>query len=72
VGCGRVGPKPQLVRLVLADDAVVADPEGRRPGRGAYLCPRRSCWEGAVARGRLARAFRRPVEAPAEPLNLFG
>lgn len=49
VGCGRVAPKSELLRIVAAeraraDDArstqvyAIADPCARMPGRGAYLC----------------------------------
>ena len=42
------------------------DPEGRRPGRGAYVCadgrvlPSRGCWRGAG----FERSLRRPVTVP--------
>jgi predicted RNA-binding protein YlxR (DUF448 family) len=58
------------VRLALAGGRVVADRGARLRGRGAYLCPRRECWDRAVARKAFARAFRRPVDVPAEPLHL--
>ena len=54
MGCGRIAPKSELLRIALRDpvdapregnrvDAVaareaVADHDGRLPGRGAYLC----------------------------------
>jgi hypothetical protein len=42
VGCGRIAPKPELVRLVASGDArrrvAVIDRKGVLPGRGAYLC----------------------------------
>jgi predicted RNA-binding protein YlxR (DUF448 family) len=74
VGCGRVAPKPALVRLALADDErgqrrrVVLDRPGTLPGRGAYLCaaergeaPAPDCLARANRRGGLARAFRAAV-----------
>ena len=37
--------KRALVRVArLTDGRVVVDPSGKGPGRGAYLCPRRTCW----------------------------
>jgi predicted RNA-binding protein YlxR (DUF448 family) len=42
---------------------VVIDPEGKLPGRGAYLCrdgsdgPRRGCLERALKRGSIGRAL---------------
>ena len=61
MGCGRSRPKREMLRLVRTPDGVVADPEARRPGRGAYLCPDPACTELAVRRNGLARAFRAPA-----------
>ncbi|QJA07000.1 YlxR family protein [Thermosulfurimonas marina] len=60
--CGRRLPKGALLRLAL-DEAgrVVADPEQRRPGRGAYLCGEEACFRRALTlkgRRRLISAFR--------------
>lgn len=67
VACRRRKEQHALVRLAVAPraggtDAVVVDPERRQPGRGAYVCPRRACLEGALRReGRtLVRALRYP------------
>jgi predicted RNA-binding protein YlxR (DUF448 family) len=54
VGCGRVAPKSQLVRVALARDAggggarAVLDHAGKMPGRGAYLCREAPFAEPAV------------------------
>jgi predicted RNA-binding protein YlxR (DUF448 family) len=46
------------VRIVRTPDGqVVADPPGRRPGRGAYLCADGSCWGRALEKGSLSRAL---------------
>jgi predicted RNA-binding protein YlxR (DUF448 family) len=65
-----VAPQSELVRLALSGGGVVVDPGRRLPGRGAYLCRRRECWDRAVAGNAFPRAFRRPVEVPADPLDL--
>jgi len=78
VGCGRVAPKPELVRLAVAAGGreqsaaqVVIDPVGRLPGRGAYLCraadgvPDADCLALATRRGGVARALRRRVRLEA-------
>jgi predicted RNA-binding protein YlxR (DUF448 family) len=76
VGCGRVAPKPELLRLAVARDAeerrarrAVIDAAGVLPGRGAYLCrgaapltPNPACLQLATRRGGIARALRRPVQ----------
>ena len=45
--------------------ALEADPDARKPGRGAYLCRgNRACAELAVARRGFERSFRGPVSIP--------
>lgn len=56
VGCRRVRPKAELVRLVLHQGRIVTDRSGDLPGRGAYVCPVVGCAE--KARPRLGRALR--------------
>jgi predicted RNA-binding protein YlxR (DUF448 family) len=36
---------------------VVLDPTGKKSGRGAYLCARRTCWEPALRKGKLEHEF---------------
>lgn len=40
------------------DGQVVVDRTGKMPGRGAYLCPQRACFEQAVKKKRWARTLR--------------
>jgi predicted RNA-binding protein YlxR (DUF448 family) len=40
---------------------VEIDETGRRNGRGAYLCARRTCWDTALDKDRLGRALRTNV-----------
>jgi predicted RNA-binding protein YlxR (DUF448 family) len=74
VGCGRIAPKSELLRLAVDPDAerpprrVLIDPAAKLPGRGAYLCRGRepaladpACLERATRRGGIARALRSPV-----------
>jgi uncharacterized protein len=68
VGCGRRTAKADLLRVVVAEGAVEADPEQRRPGRGAYVCGR-ACAERAARRGGFARAFRRAVQIDPDLLH---
>ena len=39
-GCGEMKPKKELVRVVKSPEGEVSlDLTGRKPGRGAYVCP---------------------------------
>ena len=42
IGCLTSRPKKELVRVVRAPSGEISiDPVGKKPGRGAYLCPDR-------------------------------
>jgi predicted RNA-binding protein YlxR (DUF448 family) len=50
--------------------ALEPDPEGRKPGRGAYLCrDKPECAERAIARRAFQRSFRGPVSIPGNLLD---
>lgn len=52
-------PQREMVRVVRTpNEGVQVDRRGKRPGRGAYLCNNRACWEKALAGDRLDRALR--------------
>lgn len=56
--CKQVRPKRELIRIVRTPDGhVELDPTGKKSGRGAYLCARRSCWEPALHKGKLEHEF---------------
>lgn len=56
--CRQVRPKRELIRVVRTPAGhIELDPTGKKSGRGAYLCARRSCWEPALHQGRLEREF---------------
>lgn len=58
-GCGASRPKKELVRVVRAPDGAVSlDLTGRKPGRGAYVCPDPAC----LLKARKARRFERALE----------
>ncbi len=64
--CGRSSSKEDLVRFVRsAEGTVQCDPTGRKPGRGAYLCPDRACLEAARKRHALDRALRVKIDGEA-------
>ena len=68
-GCGEMKEKRELVRVVKAPDIkdedgnvtgpgqVSLDTTGKKPGRGAYVCNNRECFEKARKARRFERAF---------------
>jgi len=62
-----VRERARLLRCVVGPEGVlVPDVEGRLPGRGLWLTPRRDIVERALAKRLFARAARRPVAVPPE------
>jgi len=58
VGCGISKPKRELIRVVRTPDGgVLVDESGKKPGRGAYICPSSECYARAVKCRRLHRAL---------------
>jgi len=48
-----------MVRIVCTpDQGVKIDETGKAPGRGAYLCRERQCWEKALSEKRLEYALK--------------
>lgn len=58
VGCKERAAKSSLLRLVVAGDGIVPDPQARQPGRGAYVHPSLACFELALRRRVFPRALR--------------
>ncbi len=58
-GCRKRRPKEELIRLVLKDGGkLVIDGERTLPGRGAYICVERECFQLAIKKKGFVRAFR--------------
>ena len=56
VGCREMKEKRQLIRVVRSPEGEVSlDFKGKKPGRGAYLCPDPAC----LARARKSKARER-------------
>ena len=57
VGCREKKPKSEFIRIVRTADtgAIEIDRVGRKPGRGAYICPSKTCLK--KARKRLAQTL---------------
>ena len=57
-GCGQHLPKKELVRVVRsAQGELSVDLTGRKPGRGAYICPKVDCLKKARQARRLERSL---------------
>ena len=61
IACRKVLPKPQLLRVVLTQDGLTADPEGKLQGRGCYVCRNASCIGTAIEKNFFARSFKKGI-----------
>lgn len=58
-GCQEMKSKKELVRIVKSDeDGFSLDFTGKKPGRGAYICPNITCLEKAQKSKGLERSFK--------------
>ena len=54
MACRQVKTKKELVRIVkLPDGGIKIDETGKLPGRGAYLCRLKECWEAGLKSNRI-------------------
>ncbi|MGA2670664.1 MAG: YlxR family protein [Dehalococcoidia bacterium] len=59
IACRQIKDKKALIRLVSTGSGIAEiDVFGKKPGRGAYLCPQKTCWELALKKSRLDYALR--------------
>ena len=62
LGCREMKPKPELIRVVRSPEGEVSlDFKGKKPGRGAYVCPDPACLQKARKSRALERAFSAPL-----------
>ncbi len=62
VGCREHKPKAELIRVVRSPEGEVSlDFRGKKPGRGAYVCPDPECLKKARKTRALERAFSAPL-----------
>ncbi len=62
LGCREHKPKPELIRVVRSPEGEVSlDFKGKKPGRGAYVCPAPECLKKARKSRALERAFSAPL-----------
>ncbi len=65
VGCREMKPKRELTRVVRSPEGEISvDSRGKKPGRGAYVCPDPECLKKAIKTRALGRAL--GVEIPEE------
>lgn len=58
IGCGEGKPKKELIRVVRSPEGELSiDFSGKKPGRGAYICPSDKCLKRAVKSKKLARSL---------------
>ena len=64
VGCRVMKNKRDLIRVVRSPQGEISlDFKGKKPGRGAYVCPDREC----LKRARKTRALERAFETAIPP-----
>ena len=62
VGCREMRPKKELIRVVKSPEGEVSlDFKGKKPGRGAYVCPDPQCLKRARKSKALERAFAQAI-----------
>ncbi len=58
VGCREMRSKRELIRVVRSPEGEISlDFRGKKPGRGAYVCPQLACLTRAKKAKALSRAF---------------
>ena len=63
VGCREMKEKRSLLRVVKSPEGVISfDRVGKAPGRGAYVCKSKECFERAVKQRQLERALETRID----------
>ena len=58
LGCREMKPKPELLRVVRSPEGEISlDTRGKKPGRGAYICPNMDCLKKALRSKALDRSL---------------
>ena len=76
IGCRTRATKRELLRVTAGTDthgasAVVPDPDGTAPGRGAHLHPTTECFDLAVRRKAFTRALRAGTGLSSAPVREY-
>jgi len=68
LGCREMKPKKELIRVVKSpDNEISLDPGGKKPGRGAYICPDENCFKRIKKSNALNRTFK--IQIPDETME---
>ena len=68
VGCGEMKPKKELMRILRIEDGSFAvDADGKKNGRGAYICRSVDCFRKAAKSKGLERSFKQEI-----PRGVYG
>lgn len=63
LGCGSKKDKRELIRVVKTPEGeVFLDETGKKPGRGAYICPHLHCLEAALKTKKLEKSLRQSID----------
>ena len=63
VGCREMKEKRSLMRVVKSPEGAISfDRVGKAPGRGAYVCKSKECFEKAVKQRQLERALETRID----------
>ena len=62
LGCRQMKNKKELIRVVRTPELeIILDKTGKKPGRGAYICPNLDCFSKAVKGNRLQQALKQQI-----------
>ncbi len=62
VGCQEMKNKKEMIRIIrTAENEFMLDATGKRNCRGAYICPRKECFDRAVKSRGLERSFKQAI-----------
>lgn len=63
LGCQESRPKRELIRIVRSPEGEFSvDTTGKKPGRGAYICPKLECFSAARKSKGLERSFKSQID----------
>ncbi|MFW5986260.1 MAG: RNase P modulator RnpM [Halanaerobiales bacterium] len=61
IACGERKSKIEMIRIVNNKGKILIDPDGKLPGRGAYICPDPVCVENAIKNNEIKKALKTDI-----------